>query len=77
MSLFTSQFCILLSQFFTLCAKFVSFFLHSLHACHETLFIDDREENCEAAQTVGIKAMRETTGVDWTKSLVDDKRIDN
>lgn len=43
----------------------------------ETLFIDDREENCEAAQAVGIKAMRETTGVDWTKSLIDAKRIDN
>ena len=35
----------------------------------ETLFIDDRVENCAAAASLGIATLRETTGEDWTKLL--------
>ena len=33
----------------------------------ETLFIDDRDENCQAAANIGIDTLLETTGEEWTK----------
>lgn len=33
----------------------------------DTLFIDDRGENCAAAASVGISTLLETTGEDWMK----------
>ena len=33
----------------------------------ETLFIDDRDENCRAAASLGIGTLLETTGEEWTK----------
>lgn len=38
-------------------------------AAGDTLFIDDRQDNCSAAQAAGIETMLETTGSDWTKRL--------
>lgn len=35
----------------------------------QTLFVDDREENCIAAQSLGIGTLLETTGEDWTREL--------
>lgn len=33
----------------------------------ETLFVDDREENCEGAARLGIDTLLETTGEDWMR----------
>ena len=33
----------------------------------ETLFIDDRDENCQAAASLGIDTLLETTGEEWTR----------
>jgi putative hydrolase of the HAD superfamily len=34
-------------------------------AAEETLFIDDREENCEAASRLGIRTYRNAHPDDW------------
>lgn len=39
----------------------------------ETMFIDDREENCAAAASLGIATLRETTGEDWTRLLLNSR----
>ena len=33
----------------------------------DTLFIDDREDNCQAAQSVGITALHDPEGEMWFK----------
>ena len=36
---------------------------------NETLFIDDSQENCDAARKLGIRVLHETTGDDWIKKI--------
>lgn len=39
----------------------------------ETLFVDDREENCTAAASVGMAVLHETTGTLWEETLIENE----